>query len=52
MEFIDEASELAELGMGPDRRCVGYVKAALEHLYLLMETLTKQDEDLDLNDYQ
>lgn len=55
MELIDEAAELAEQGLEPepDRRCVGYVKAALEHLCpLLMETLCKQDEDLDLDDDQ
>lgn len=55
MELIDVAEELALSGqpVPQDQVCVGYVKAALEHLCpLLTETLTKQDEDLEVDDDQ
>mmetsp|Transcript_29845 Transcript_29845/g.63298 ORF Transcript_29845/g.63298 Transcript_29845/m.63298 type:complete len:879 (+) Transcript_29845:294-2930(+) len=55
MELMDMAAELAETGQvpPPESVCVGYVKAALEHLCpLLMETLTKQDEDVEIDDDQ
>ncbi|KAL9179748.1 hypothetical protein ACHAXT_007718 [Thalassiosira profunda] len=55
MELIDVAAELTEAGqpIPPESVCVGYVKAALEHLCpLLTETLTKQDEEVDLDDDQ
>ena len=54
-ELMDVAAELAEQGQAPapENACVGYVKAALEHLCpLLMETLTKQDEEVELDDDQ
>ncbi|KAL7549586.1 hypothetical protein ACHAWF_012850 [Thalassiosira exigua] len=53
IELMDVAAELAEAGQTPppENQCVGYVKAALEHLCpLLTETLTKQDEDADVDD--
>ena len=53
MELIDLANEYAEIGkeVPPESVCVGYVKAALEHLCpLLTETLMKQDEDLEVDD--
>ncbi|KAL7431561.1 hypothetical protein ACHAXM_002947 [Skeletonema potamos] len=53
MELIDMALEFQETGqpIPPEQTCVGYVKAALGLLCpLLMETLTKQDEDADLDD--
>jgi|EP00970_Alexandrium_tamarense_P004265 importin subunit beta-1 len=53
MELIDLAAEAAETGqpVPPESVCVGYVKAALDHLCpLLTETLTKQDEDLEVDD--
>lgn len=55
MELMDMAAELAETGqpVPPESVCVGYVKAALEHLCpLLMETLTKQDEEVEIDDDQ
>lgn len=55
MELIDMAAELAEAGqpIPPESVCVGYVKAALEHLIpLLTETLTKQDEECEIDDDQ
>eukprot|EP00804_Cyclotella_cryptica_P027312 CCRYP_019635-RA/>CCRYP_019635-RA protein AED:0.18 eAED:0.18 QI:0/-1/0/1/-1/0/1/0/692 len=53
MELIELANECAEMGreVPPESVCVGYVKAALEHLCpLLTETLMKQDEDLAVDD--
>jgi len=53
MELMDMAAELTETGqpIPPESVCVGYVKAALEHLCpLLMETLTKQDEEVEIDD--
>jgi importin subunit beta-1 len=55
MELMDMAAELTETGqpIPPESVCVGYVKAALEHLCpLLMETLTKQDEEVEIDDDQ
>lgn len=55
MELMDVAAELAEAGRAPppESACVGYVKAALEHLApLLTETLTKQDEEVEIDDDQ
>ncbi len=52
-ELIVLANDLAERGESPppERVCVGYVKGALEHLCpLLMEILTKQDENAELED--
>ncbi|KAL3778284.1 hypothetical protein ACHAWO_006852 [Cyclotella atomus] len=53
MELNELANECAEMGreVPPESVCVGYVKAALEHLCpLLTETLMKQDEALDVDD--
>jgi len=53
MDLQEEAAECQENGipMEPGRECVRYVAAALEHLApLLTETLTKQDEDADIDD--
>ena len=55
MELTDMAAELAETGQvpPPESVCVGYVKAALEHLCpLLLEALTKQDEEVEIDDDQ
>jgi len=55
MELMDMAAELAEAGQTPppESVCVHYVKAALEHLTpLLTETLTKQDEEVEIDDDQ
>mmetsp|Transcript_39831 Transcript_39831/g.83258 ORF Transcript_39831/g.83258 Transcript_39831/m.83258 type:complete len:882 (-) Transcript_39831:529-3174(-) len=55
MELMDMAAELAEAGQAPppESVCVNYVKAALEHLTpLLTETLTKQDEEVEIDDDQ
>mmetsp|Transcript_21633 Transcript_21633/g.30313 ORF Transcript_21633/g.30313 Transcript_21633/m.30313 type:complete len:878 (+) Transcript_21633:104-2737(+) len=52
-ELLYEAQECAERGIEvePDRVCVKYVAAALDHLVpLLTEAMTKQDEDADLDD--
>lgn len=53
MELNDMAAELADSGRSPppESTCVGYVNAALEHLVpLLTETLTRQDEDAEVDD--
>lgn len=53
IELIEMSNECAEVGreVPPENVCVGYVKAALEHLCpLLTETLMKQDEDLAVDD--
>eukprot|EP00567_Pseudictyota_dubia_P000409 CAMPEP_0197465044 /NCGR_PEP_ID=MMETSP1175-20131217/64336_1 /TAXON_ID=1003142 /ORGANISM="Triceratium dubium, Strain CCMP147" /LENGTH=870 /DNA_ID=CAMNT_0043001049 /DNA_START=88 /DNA_END=2700 /DNA_ORIENTATION=+ len=53
MDLQEEAAECAENGIPvePGRECVRYVAAALEHLApLLTETLTKQDEDVDVDE--
>jgi importin subunit beta-1 len=51
IELMEVANECAEFNREPDVVCVGYVKAALEHLCpLLTETLMKQDEDLAVDD--
>lgn len=53
IELTDMAQELAETGQTPppESVCVGYVKAALEHLCpLLTDTLLKQDEDVEIDD--
>lgn len=53
-ERLDEAAECAEqsVPVPPDRQCVRYAEAALGQLVpLLLETLTKQEEDLDEDTY-
>lgn len=55
IELMDMAAEAADAGQTPppESVCVGYVKAALEHLIpLLTETLTKQDEEVEIDDDQ
>ena len=56
MELIDVTAELLETTgqqPPPEQVCVGYVKAALDHLCpLLTDTLSKQDEDVELDDDQ
>lgn len=45
---IDEAMLMAEQGLPAERHCVRYTEAAVGQLVpLLLETLTKQEEDLD-----
>mmetsp|Transcript_47014 Transcript_47014/g.56853 ORF Transcript_47014/g.56853 Transcript_47014/m.56853 type:complete len:869 (-) Transcript_47014:375-2981(-) len=51
MEILDEILDATERGIPPERECVGYVRAALDHLIpLLSETLTRQDETADIDD--
>mmetsp|Transcript_2074 Transcript_2074/g.2938 ORF Transcript_2074/g.2938 Transcript_2074/m.2938 type:complete len:868 (-) Transcript_2074:237-2840(-) len=51
MEILDENAELAERDLPPERTCVKYVENAMPHLGpILLETLTKQEEDADLDD--
>lgn len=53
-ERLDEAAECAEMGVPvpQDRQCVRYAEAALGQLVpLLLETLTKQEEDVDEDTY-
>jgi importin subunit beta-1 len=53
-ERLDEASDMREQGLHPlpERQCAGYAKAALPQLVpLLLETLTKQEEDADDDSY-
>ena len=53
-ERLDEAAECNEQGVPvpPDRQCVNYAAAALDNLVpLLLETLTKQEEDADEDTY-
>lgn len=53
MELNDLAADLADAGQTPppESVSVGYVNAALEHLIpLLAETLTKQDEEQEIED--
>jgi len=47
-DLLDEATDLAERGLPIQRQCMRYVNAALVHLVpILLETLTKQEEDAD-----
>eukprot|EP00978_Attheya_sp_CCMP212_P028194 scaffold96626_cov55-Attheya_sp.AAC.1 len=53
MELLDELAECNSMGVPVEsgRECVRYVAAALEHLVpLLTETMTKQDEEADLDE--
>jgi len=51
-ELLDEAADLADRGLQPERPCMRYVAAALSHLVpILTETLTKQEEDADEDTY-
>ena len=52
-ELLDEAADAAERGeqVDPDRVCVKYVAAALEHLApLLTETMSQHDDNLDFEE--
>mmetsp|Transcript_1337 Transcript_1337/g.1780 ORF Transcript_1337/g.1780 Transcript_1337/m.1780 type:complete len:860 (+) Transcript_1337:100-2679(+) len=52
MVILDEMMEAEDAGQSPDRTCSRYVEGALPTLCpLLMETLTKQDEDADDDDW-
>lgn len=47
-DLLDEAAELTERGLPIQRQCMRYMAAALQHLApILLETLTKQEEDAD-----
>lgn len=47
-DLIDEEAILQQQNMPPERPCMRYVAAALQHLApILTETLTKQQEDID-----
>ena len=51
-DLMDEAADLTERGLAVQRQCMRYVSAALVHLVpILLETLTKQDEDADEDTY-
>jgi importin subunit beta-1 len=51
IELLNEAEDLASQDLPVERPCVRYVAAAVEHLGpVLLETLTKQDEDVDTED--
>ena len=51
VEILDEIEEANDRGEQHSLVCSNYVRAALEHLVpLLLETLTKQDEDADPDD--
>jgi len=51
MDILDEAEELQARGMPVERQCTRYMQAAIEHLGpVLLEALTKQDEDVDVDD--
>jgi len=52
MMILDEIAEAQEAGQSPERECSNYVDGALPHLCpLLMETLTKQEEECDDEDW-
>jgi importin subunit beta-1 len=51
-DLLDEAADFAERGLEVERPCMRYVNAALVHLVpILLETLTKQEEDAEDDDY-
>lgn len=53
IDRMDEAEDFAARGLPAERPCTRYVAAALEHLGPgLLQTLTKQDEDVDIDDEQ
>ena len=50
MELMDEFSDALQVGTDAENTCQRYVAAAVEHLVpLLLEAMTKQDEDIDLD---
>eukprot|EP00529_Nitzschia_sp_RCC80_P000240 CAMPEP_0113495280 /NCGR_PEP_ID=MMETSP0014_2-20120614/29532_1 /TAXON_ID=2857 /ORGANISM="Nitzschia sp." /LENGTH=864 /DNA_ID=CAMNT_0000389181 /DNA_START=9 /DNA_END=2603 /DNA_ORIENTATION=- /assembly_acc=CAM_ASM_000159 len=51
-DLIDEETIAREQGEQPERHCMRYVAAALTHLVpILLDTLTKQDEHVDEDEY-
>jgi importin subunit beta-1 len=51
-DLIDEEAEMRQRGLPTERPCMRYVDAAMQHLApFLFETLTKQDEDPDNDDF-
>ena len=51
-DLIDEEAELGQRGLPIERPCMRYVDAAMQHLApFLFETLTKQEEDPDNDDF-
>mmetsp|Transcript_10321 Transcript_10321/g.23477 ORF Transcript_10321/g.23477 Transcript_10321/m.23477 type:complete len:673 (+) Transcript_10321:3-2021(+) len=51
-DLIDEEVEMRQRGLPVERACMRYVDAAMQHLApFLFETLTKQDEDPDNDDF-
>jgi len=51
-DLLDEAADFAERGLPAERTCMRYVSAALVHLVpFLLETLTKQEEDSEDDDF-
>jgi len=51
-DLIDEEAEMRQRGLPVQRPCMRYVDAAMQHLApFLFETLTKQNEDHDFDDF-
>mmetsp|Transcript_59494 Transcript_59494/g.66594 ORF Transcript_59494/g.66594 Transcript_59494/m.66594 type:complete len:876 (+) Transcript_59494:33-2660(+) len=51
-DLIDEEEDCRQNGLQVERPCMRYVDAAMQHLApFLFDTLTKQDEDPDNDDY-
>jgi len=51
-DLIDEEAEMRQRGLPVSRPCMRYVDAAMQHLApFLFETLTKQNEDPDFDDF-
>ena len=51
IEILDEMEDARLKGVPPPRTCTRYMQAAIEHLGpVLLEALTKQDEDADAED--
>ncbi len=51
-DLIDEEVEMRARGLPVDRPCMRYVDAAMQHLApILFQTLTKQEEDPDIDDF-
>lgn len=51
-DLLDEEVECRARGLPVERPCMRYVDAAMQHLApILFQTLTKQEEDHDIDDY-
>ena len=51
-DLIDEEEEMRQRGLPIERPCMRYVDAAMQHLApILFQTLTKQNEDPDIDDF-